>query len=141
MPGETMDEDPHWVTKAEAMRALDVSLSTLDRMIRKGEVEVRREGRLVYVRMLGREYLSDAELLRRARARLDESQQEALRLKRTVSALERERDEARDGYGKREDTWLKETAAHDRIRRVAFVLGLIAVVLLGLLIISVFVLD
>ena len=30
-----MNEDIHWVTKAEAMRALDVSLSTLDRMIRK----------------------------------------------------------------------------------------------------------
>ncbi len=136
-----MNEDPHWVTKADAMQALEVSLSTLDRMIRKGEVEVRREGRRVYVRMRGREYLSDAELLRRATARLDESHQEALRLKRTVSALERERDEARDAYGKREDTWLKETAAHDRMRRVAFILGLVAVVLLGLLIISVFVLD
>ncbi len=123
------------------MQALEVSLSTLDRMIRKGEVEVRREGRRVYVRMRGREYLSDAELLRRATARLDESHQQALRLKRTVSALERERDEARDAYGKREDTWLKETAAHDRMRRVAFILGLVAVVLLGLLIISVFVLD
>ena len=123
------------------MQALEVSLSTLDRMIRKGEVEVRREGRRVYVRTRGREYLSDTELLRRATAKLDESQQEALRLKATVSALERERDEARDAYGKREDTWLKETAAHDRMRRVAFILGLVAVVLLGLLIISVFLLD
>ncbi len=123
------------------MRALEVSLSTLDRMIRKGEVEVRREVRRVYVRMRGREYLSDTELLRRTTARLDESHQEALRLKRTVSALERERDEARDAYGKREGTWLKETAAHDRMRRVAFILGLVAVVLLSLLIISVFVLN
>ena len=136
-----MNEDPHWVTKAEAMRALEVSLSTLDRMIRKGEVEVRREGRRVYVRMPGRSYLSESELLRRATARLDESHQEALRLKRTVSALEREFDEARDAYGKREDTWLKETAAHDRMRRVAVVLGLVVVVLLGLLAVSVFVLD
>ena len=136
-----MNEDVHWVTKAEALRALDVSLSTLDRMIRTGEVEVRREGRRVYVRMLGREYLSDAELLRRATARLDESQQEALRLKRTVSALERERDEAVDAYGKREDTWLKQTVAHYRMRRVAFVLVLFTVFLLGLLVVSVFVLD
>ena len=118
-----------------------MSLSTLDRMIRKGEVEVRREGRRVYVRMRGREYLSDTELLRRTTARLDESHQEALRLKRTVSALERERDEAKDAYGKREDTWLKETAAHDRMRRAAFILGLVAIVLLSLLIISVFVLN
>ena len=136
-----MNEDVHWVTKAEAMRALEVSLSTLDRMIRTGEVEVRREGRRVYVRMLGWEYLSDAELLRRATARLDESQQEALRLKRTVSALERERDEAVDAYGKREDTWLKQTVAHYRMRRVAFVLVLFTVFLLGLLVVSVFVLD
>ena len=136
-----MDEDLHWVTKAEAMRAMEVSLSTLDRMIRKGEVPVRREGRRVYVRMPGLSYLSESELLRRATARLDESHQEALRLKRTVSALERERDEAIDAYGKREDTWLRETAAHDRMRQAAFALGLVVVVLLGLLAVSVFVLD
>ena len=136
-----MNEDLHWVTKAEATRALEVSLSTLDRMIRKGEVEVCREGRRVYVRMPGLSYLSEAELLRRATARLDESHQSVLRLKRTVSALEGELDEARDAYGKREDTWLKETAAHDRMRRAAFILGLVAVVLLGLLVASVFVLD
>ena len=123
------------------MRALEVSLSTLDRMIRKGEVEVRREGRRVYVRMPGLSYLSESELLRRATARLDESHQDVLRLKTTVSALERERDEARDAHGEREDTWLRETAAHDRMRRVAVVLGLLAVVLLGLLAVSVFVLD
>ena len=136
-----MDEDLHWVTKAEAMQALEVSLSTLDRMIRRGEVEVRREGRRVYVRMPGRSYLSEAELLRRATTRLDESHQEALRLKRKVSALERERDEARDAYGKREEAWLRETAAHDRMRRAALVLGLVVVGLLGLLAVSVFVLD
>ena len=136
-----MNEELHWVTKAEAMRALEVSLSTLDRMIRKGEVEVRREGRRVYVRMPGLSYLSEAELLRRATARLDESHQSVLRLKRTVSALERELDEARGAYKEREDTWLKETIAHHRMRRVAVSLGLVIVVLLGLLIVSVFVLD
>ena len=44
-----MDESVRWVTKAEAAEELEVSLSTLDRMIRRGEVEVRREGRRVYV--------------------------------------------------------------------------------------------
>jgi len=39
--------DVHWVDKVEAARELEVSLSTLDRMIRKGEVEVEREGRRV----------------------------------------------------------------------------------------------
>ena len=51
---KAMDEPVRWVTKAEAARQLEVSLSTLDRMIRKGEVEVVREGRRVYVRMHGR---------------------------------------------------------------------------------------
>ena len=110
-------------------------------MIRKGEVKVRREGRRVYVRMHGREHLSDEELLRRAVGRLDEGQQTVLRLKQTVSEVERERDEARDAYKEMEEARLKENAAYDRIRRVAFILGVVAVVLLGLLVISVVVLD
>ena len=61
-----MDEPVRWVTKAEAAEELEISLSTLDRKIRKGEVEVAREGRRVYVRMHGAGYLSDEELLRRA---------------------------------------------------------------------------
>ena len=60
-----MDEPVRWVTKAEAAQELEVSLSTLDRKIRRGEIEVVREGRRVYVRMHGPEYLSDDELLRR----------------------------------------------------------------------------
>ena len=63
-----MDEHVRWVTKAEAAEELEVSLSTLDRKIRQGEVEVRREGRRVFVRMAG-EYITDEELLRRAVAR------------------------------------------------------------------------
>ena len=67
-----MDEPVRWVTKVEAVQELEVSLSTLDRMIRKGEVEVAREGRRVHVRMLGPEDPSDEELLRRAIVREDE---------------------------------------------------------------------
>ena len=40
-----MDEPIRWVTKAEAAEELEISLSTLDRKIRKGEIEVVREGR------------------------------------------------------------------------------------------------
>ena len=40
-----MEESVRWVSKAEAAREMEVSLSTLDRMIQKGEVEVVREGR------------------------------------------------------------------------------------------------
>ena len=44
--------------------ASDSPLSTLDRKIRRGELEIRREGRRVYVRLEGPEYVSDEELLR-----------------------------------------------------------------------------
>ena len=84
-----MDGPGRWVSKAAAARELAISLSTLDRKIRRGEVEVVREGRRVYVRLHGPEQVSDAELLRRAISRGDE-------LERTVRGLERERDEAKD---------------------------------------------
>ena len=42
-----MDEPVRWVTKAEAAKELEISLSTLDRKIRSGEVEVVREGRSI----------------------------------------------------------------------------------------------
>ena len=51
--GKAMDEPVRWVSKAEAAEELEISLSTLDRKIRKGEVEVVREGRRVYVRAAG----------------------------------------------------------------------------------------
>ncbi len=74
-----MDEPVRWVTKAEAAEELEISLSTIDRKIRTGEVDVRREGRRVFVRMEG-EYITDDELLRRAIIREDE-------LERTVREL------------------------------------------------------
>ena len=67
-----MDEPVRWVTKAEAAEELEVSLSTLDRMIGRRDVEVRGEGRRVFVRMHGPEHLSDEELLRRAIIREEE---------------------------------------------------------------------
>ena len=39
-----MDEPVRWVTKAEAAEELEVSPSTLDRMIRRGEVECPQGG-------------------------------------------------------------------------------------------------
>ena len=82
-----MDDPVRWVTKAEAAEELDISFSTLDRKIRKGEVEVVREGRRVYVRMHGPEYPSDEELLRRAIAREDELEQTVRELERSASEL------------------------------------------------------
>ena len=73
--------------KAGAAEELDIFLSTLDRKIRSGEVEVARQGRRVYVRMHGPEYLSDGELLRRAVARDDELQRTVRELEQNVSEL------------------------------------------------------
>ena len=36
---DKVNDDVYWVDKGEAARQLEVSLSTLDRMIRKGEGE------------------------------------------------------------------------------------------------------
>ena len=141
-----MDEQGRWVTKAEAVREMEVSVSTLDRMIRRGEIEVRREGRRVYVRLEGPEYVSDDELLRRSLVREDKLQRTVWELDGRASELERERDEARESesasrqaYEEIEEAYRKQRAAHERTRRLAIRLGLVAAVLLVLLIASVLV--
>ena len=85
-----MDEPVRWVTKAEAAEELEVSLSTLDRMIGRRDVEVRREDRRVFVRMHGPEHLSDEELLRRAIIREEELKPESTEGGRRVSVLKRQ---------------------------------------------------
>jgi len=132
-----MAERVRWVSKAEAVREMKVSVSTLDRMIRRGEVEVRREGRRVYVRMEGPDYASDEELLRRALAREGKLQRRLLELDQRAKASERERDEARESesasrqaYEEMEEAYRKEIVAHGRTRRWAIRLGLVAVALL-----------
>ena len=132
-----MAEPVRWVTRAEAVREMRLSVSTLDRMIRRGEIEVRREGRRVYVRMEGPEYVSNEELLRRALAREDKLQRTARDLDGRASELERERDEARNevarwerGYDELEEEYSEERAAHGRTRWLALRLGLVAAALL-----------
>ena len=145
-----MDEPVRWVTKAEAAEELEVSLSTLDRMIRRGEVNVRREGRRVFVRMKG-EYITDEELLRRAVAREQELERTVRELEQSVSEwklraseLERERDEAmesaataRGPYVKLEMAHRQEVADHKATKYVLNVISVIAFVLLALLVGSV----
>ena len=145
-----MDEPIRWVTKAEAAEEMEVSLSTLDRKSRQGEVEVRREGRRVFVRMEG-EYITDEELLRRSFNREHELEQTVRELEQSVSEwklraseLERERDEARDSaatarrpYHELEREHRKEVAAHKATKGVLNVVHAIALVLLVLLIGSV----
>ena len=144
-----MAERVRWVTKAEAARELEVSISTLDRKIRTGEVEVRREGRRVYVRMVG-EYITDEELLRRAIVREKELERSVRELERRLSeserrasGLERERDEAREAASaKRQAYWelerahRKEVAEHrdtNQLFNVARVMTLVLLVVVGLL--------
>ena len=143
-----MEDSVRWVSKTEAEEELEISLSTLDRMIRRGEVEVRREGRRVYVRLEGLEYLSDEELLRRSVAREEELQRTVRELEQSVSAwqlraseLERERDEARESaatanrpYHELEREYRKEVAAHKETNGVLILTRVIAFVLLVLLI-------
>ena len=141
-----MDEPARWVTKPEAAEELEISLSTLDRMIRRGEVEVRREGRRVYVRMHGPGYLSDEELLRRSVAREEELQQTVRELEQSVSEwqlraseLERERDEGvrrhrQPALPELEREYRKEVAEHKETNNVLILTRVIAFVLLVLLI-------
>ena len=132
-----MAEQVRWVTKAEAMREMKVSVSTLDRMIRRGEIEVRREGRRVYVRMEGPEYVSDDELLRRSLVREGKLQRTVWELDQRASELERERDEAREAVSRRKaaydelvEAYDKEDTAHGKTKRLALKLGLIVAALL-----------
>ena len=137
-----------WVSKVEAAEELEVSLSTLDRMIRRGEVVVRREGRRVYVRMQGPEYLSGEELLSRSVAREEELQWTVRELEQRVSQwqlraseLERERDAARESaatanrpYHELEREYRKEVAEHKETKDALIAVRVTAIVLLVLLI-------
>ena len=132
--------------EAEAAEELEISLSTLDRKIRKGEVEVVREGRRVYVRMHGPEYMSDEELLRRSLVREDKLQRTVWELDRTVTELERERDVAREAalasrqvHKELEEAYRKETAAHKETKNLLNMVRVIAIVLFVLLVGSVLV--
>ena len=102
-----MDEPVCWVTKAKAARELEVSLSTLDRKIRKGEVEAVKRDRRVYARMHGPEHLSDDDLLSRAIDRVDDLEQTVLR---------GERDEARDAASASEEAHRKVETAYGEER-------------------------
>ena len=141
-----MEEPVRWVSKAEAAQELEISVSTLDRKIRRGEIEVAREGRRVYVRMHGPEYLSDDELLGRAFNKVDDLERTVRELELRASELERERDEAREAASASEEAYREletahdvERAAHGRTRRLAVRLGLAVAVPVVLLVISILV--
>ena len=143
---DNVKDQVHWVDKGEAARELEVSLSTLDRMIRKGEVEVAREGRRVFVKLTGPRYPSDRELLRNARTRVEGLERTAGELAEVADRLERERDQARaetetalGEYRRLEAELLREQDGHQRTRRWLARLGIAVAVLVGLLAITVLV--
>ena len=143
---DKVKDDVHWVDKGEAARELGVSLSTLDRMIRKGEVEVQREGRRVYVKLPGPRYPSDRELLRQARARVEQLERTVGELAEEADQLEQERDKARsetdtaiDEYRKLEEVLLREQNGHQGARRWVARLGIAVAALVVLLAVTVLV--
>ena len=143
---DKVKDEVHWVDKGEAARELEVSLSTLDRMIRKGEVDVQREGRRVYVKLPGPLYPSDRELLRQARARVERLERTVGELAEEADQLEQERDKARsetdtaiDEYRKLEEVLLREQDGHQRARRWVARLGITVAVLVVLLAVTVLV--
>ena len=143
---DNVKNEVHWVDKGEAARELEVSLSTLDRMIRKGEVEVAREGRRVYVKLAGPRYPSDRELLRNARTRVERLERTVGELADEADRLERERDQARaetetalGEYHRLEAELLREQDGHQRTRRWLARLGIAVAVLVVLLAVTVLV--
>ena len=110
-------------------------------------MEVRREGRRVYVRLEGPEYVSDDELLRRSLVREDKLQRTAWELDGRASELEQERDEARESaaaavrrpYEEFEKAYRKEVAAHNQTKEALKAVRVTAIVLLALLVASVLV--
>ena len=140
---ENVKDDVHWVDKGEAARELDVSLSTLDRMIRKGDLEVEREGRRVYVKLPGPRYPSDRELLRQAKAKIEQLQRTVRELADEADELEQERDQARaETEAVRAENvrmralYRAERLARGRTRRLASRLGWAVGVLTFLLVVG-----
>ena len=122
------------LTKAEACRELAVSLSTLDRLIASGEIQVRREPRggrhRIYVMLdddLPENGASQGTLPDVAQERI-RGLDEQVALLQGQLALEQERNAGL------EEVCREERGERDRMRQVAFTLGLVAVGLFGLLV-------
>ena len=86
-----MDEQVSWVTKAEAVRELEMSQSTLDRKISRG-IRGSQEGTPGLRAAEGARYVTDKELLCRSFVREGKIHRTVLELDRRASELERERD-------------------------------------------------
>ena len=130
------------MTKAEACRELAVSLSTLDRRIASGEIEVRREphGRRhrIYV-MLDDDPLKNGVNAKSQGTLLDVARERIRGLDEQVELLQGQLAQEQERNAGLEEVCRKERAGRDRMRRAAFILGLAATGLLGMLAASVLV--
>ena len=124
------------LTKAEACRELAVSLSTLDRRIASGEIRVRREQRgrrhRIYV-MLDDDLPENGMAAESQGTLLDVAQERIRGLDEQVALLQAQLALEQERNVGLEEVHRKERGERDRMRRVAFVLGLVAAGLLGLL--------
>ena len=116
-----------------------MSLSTLDRRIASGEIEVRREQRgsrhRIYV-MLDDDLAENGASARSQGTLLDVAQERIRGLDEQVALLQGQLEQEQERNVALEDVCRKECVERDRLRRVAFVLGLVAA---GLLVVSVLV--
>ena len=127
------------LTKAEACRELAVSLSTLDRRIASGDIQVRREPRgsrhRIYV-MLDDDLPENGASARSQGTLLDVAQERIRGLDEQVALLQAQLAQEQERNVALDEVCRKERGERDRIRRVAFILGLVAA---GLLVVSVLV--
>ena len=130
------------LTKAEACRELAVSLSTLDRRIASGDIEVRREQHgsrhRVYV-MLDDDLPENGVNARSQGTLLDVAQERIRGLDEQVELLQAQLAQEQERNIGLEESYRKERGERDRMRRATFILGLVATGLFGLLVVSVLV--
>ena len=127
------------LTKAEACRELAVSLSTLDRRIASGDLQVRREQHgsrhRIYV-MLDDDLPENGASARSQGTLLDVAQERIRGLDEQVALLQAQLAQEQERNIGLEESYRKERGERDRMRRMAFILSLVAA---GLLVVSVLV--
>ena len=127
------------LTKAEACRELAVSLSTLDRRIASGDIQVRREPHgsrhRIYV-MLDDDLPENGASARSQGTLLDVAQERIRGLDEQVALLQAQLAQEQERNIGLEESYRKERGERDRMRRMAFILSLVAA---GLLVVSVLV--
>ena len=127
------------LTKAEACRELAVSLSTLDRRIASGDIQVRREQHgsrhRIYV-MLDDDLPENGASARSQGTLLDVAQERIRGLDEQVALLQAQLAQEQERNIELKESYRKERGERDRMRRMAFILSLVAA---GLLVVSVLV--